>query len=241
MNKFFSLLAVSLVSFGLVAVPPASAKSPEARQSLVSLGDSITFGYNLGINNEHPSKEAFPYVIGQDEGFRVRDLGVPGWTSDQLLDALNNDPAFVEAVRHADVITLDIGNNDLLHGLAASQVGHPNQIDSAILQGYIADMLTNLNAIITDIQSQSNAKIVVYNVYNAFQVTDPLHPFSNQLLLNYINTPIRNIALAHNVALADAYSAFGENQALYVRQGDIHPTELGQALLAKIGEKALGY
>jgi hypothetical protein len=48
MNTFSSLLAVSLVSYGLVAVPTASTKSQEARQSLVPLGASITFGFNLG-------------------------------------------------------------------------------------------------------------------------------------------------------------------------------------------------
>jgi hypothetical protein len=47
-------------------------------------------------------------------------LGVTGWTFDQLLDALHNGPSFAKAIQNADVITLDIGNNDLLHGLAAS-------------------------------------------------------------------------------------------------------------------------
>ena len=234
MKKWLSTLTVSLIGFGLVAVPSASAKSPEAQPSLVALGDSITFGYNLGINNDHPSKEAFPYIIGQDEDFRVRDLGVPGWTSAQLLTALQTDPKFQEAVSHADDITIDIGNNDLLQGLKATG-GNPLQ-----MQGYIRQMLGNLDEILTLVHNQSpHAKIVVYNIYNAFQTIDPLHLYSYQTL-PAINLAIAGVAQKHGVALADAYGTFGEDQAIYVRLGDIHPTVLGQDALAQIGEKALG-
>lgn len=235
MKKWGSALVAAFIGFGLVSVPSASAKSPEAQTSLVALGDSITYGYNLGINNDHPSKEAFPYVIGQDEGFRVRDLGVPGWTSEQLLAALQTDPKFQEAVQHADVITLDIGSNDLLHALKATG-GNPLQ-----MQAYIGQMVKNLDDILTLVQSQSpHAKVVVYDIYNAFQVSDPLYLYSKGTLPS-INITIAAIAKKHNIALADAYSAFGDHQAEYVRLGDIHPTEQGQIVLAQIGEKALGY
>ncbi|MEH7501523.1 hypothetical protein V7152_05655 [Neobacillus drentensis] len=42
------------------------------------------------------------------------------------------------------------------------------------------------------------------------------------------------------VIIADAYSSFGDNQAEYVRQNDIHPTVKGQELLADLAEEALG-
>lgn len=240
MKKWGSALVAAFIGFGLVAVPSASAKSPEAQTSLVALGDSITYGYNLGINNDHPSKEAFPYVIGQDEGFRVRDLGVPGWTSNQLLAALQTDPKFQEAVQHADVITLDIGSNDLLHGLTFNSQGNPTGVDP----NAINTMFFNLNQILTLIQSQSHAKIVVYNIYNAFQPKTPLNYLSETLLSWYVNPTIQSIVATHKkwgeVELADAFTSFEGNQPTLVRLGDIHPTEEGQNVLAKIGEQALG-
>ena len=120
------------------------AQSPNAKESLVALGDSITFGYNLGINNQHPSKEAFPYLIDNNDGkeFRVNNLSVPGWTSAQLLDALQNDQRFRQAVTHADVITLDIGSNDLLQA-----------IKTGTLPTAVGTMLSNLTKNIAEIQS----------------------------------------------------------------------------------------
>jgi lysophospholipase L1-like esterase len=235
-KKFVPLLAALMLLSSLFAAT-AAAKSDQAKESLVALGDSIAFGYNLGVNNQHPSHEAFPFIMGADADMRVRDLGIPGWTSDQLLSALKSDEKFREAVRHADVVTLDIGNNDLLQALKVSQ-GNP-----AIIQAYTGKMLQNLSAILTEVQSLTDAKIVVYNVYNAFQVSDPLHSLSLYLLPQInagIQAVIYGVALHGTVVLADANTAFGEQQDLYVRQGDIHPTVEGQKVLAEIGLSALG-
>ena len=63
----------------------------------------------------------------------------------------------------------------------------------------------------------------------------------NQLLTQIINPAIARVVSQHRgVRLADAFGAFGENQALYVRTNDVHPTILGQEVLAKAGEAALG-
>lgn len=237
MRKVLTSLIALIISFGFLAIPNAMAKSPETNASLVALGDSITFGYNLGPNNNHPSKLAFPYIIGKDEGYRVRDLGIPGWTSTQLLNALQNDPKFKEAVQHANVITLDIGNNDLLQALPTSKT---NPIDSSKVLIAAGTMLSNLNTILTDVQEQTNAKIVVYNIYNAFQVGDPLGLHNtSETVLPQINLQIAAIAQAHHASLADAYTAFEDKEAHYVRLNDVHPTVKGQKVLAKLSEKIL--
>lgn len=216
------------------------AKSPNATESLVALGDSISFGYNLGVNNDHPSKEAFPYLIENDgKDFRVNDLAVPGWRSDQLLDALQNDQEFRQALIHADTVTLDIGSNDLVQGLQTSST-NPQALPQAI-----TTMLQNLNKNIAAIRSLTDAPIVVYNIYNPFQINDPLHQVGNQLLpgINYQIMGIVNSYKAmgdQNIVLADAYTAFGDNQIEYVRQNDIHPTVRGQEVLANLAEEALG-
>ncbi|MFF2875997.1 GDSL-type esterase/lipase family protein [Gottfriedia sp. NPDC057991] len=206
---------------------------------LVGLGDSITFGFNLGTTNNIPSNYAFPFLIGENANLEVRDLGVPGWTTDHLLQAIKYDTNFRRSVKHADYITLDIGNNDLLHTLKKS-----NNIEQ--LPGKIATMMPklaeNLNEIIKEIRGLSDAQIVLYNFYNPFQVSNqPMHSLSNQLLSLIINPKISSIAGKYkNVKIADAFSAFDEKQATYVRKGDIHPTIDGQTVLATIGMNALG-
>lgn len=119
MKKLLTTIS-ALTLVGTMFSTAAMAKSENAKKSLVALGDSITFGYNLGVNNEHPSKFAFPYIIGQDANLRVRDLGVPGWRTDHLFFSIKNDDTYRDAVRHANYVTLDIGSNDLLQALKAS-------------------------------------------------------------------------------------------------------------------------
>ncbi len=206
---------------------------------LVSLGDSITFGYNLGIKNGEPSSYAFPYLIAENTNLEVRDLGVPGWTTKNLLKALKNDNNFRNSINQADYITLDIGNNDLLHVLKKNK-DNLTEIPS-VIDSMLPALSQNLNEIIKEVRSLSDAPIVIYNFYNPYQINNPLHYLSNELLTKSINPVIAKVARKNkNIKIADAFNAFDKNQAVYVRKGDIHPTIKGQEVLALIGKNELG-
>lgn len=107
-----------------VGIPVSSVKNG----GLVALGDSITFGYNLAPGNLTPSTEAFPYLVGKADDLPVTDLGIPSWTSADLLQAVQT-PNFERAIENARVVSIDIGNNDLLH--LASQLGLLNEASSS--------------------------------------------------------------------------------------------------------------
>lgn len=229
-KKWVATLAAAALA-GTLLSTTALAKEDNGKGALVALGDSITFGYNLENNNNHVSREAFPFEIGEEASLRVRDLGEPGWTTSQLLDALNNDEKFQQAVKHSDYVTLNIGSNDLLKSFA----------DGNVTEEEISPLLKNLKDIITNVRTLTNAPIVVYNVYNPFQVTDGRHQISD-LLLPKINYQIQLLVASlkdQTIVVADAYSAFGQNQELYVLPNDIHPTVEGQKKLAEIGLEAL--
>ncbi|ASK64304.1 lipolytic protein G-D-S-L family [Virgibacillus phasianinus] len=224
------------------------AKSDQAKKSLVALGDSIPFGLNLGQNNDTPSKLAYPFLIGDDADLRVRDLGVPGWKTTQMLNALKTDQKYRQAVRHADFIVLTIGNNDLLQALKAAQTGSAGNpylfMQTLQMEIQKSNLFMNIGEIIKETRTLTDAPVVVYNVYNPFQVDDPLHVIATQILPSINKTFADLITYTDifygNVFLADAYSAFGQKQSVYVREGDIHPTIEGQIKLAEIGLEALG-
>ena len=242
MKKLIKTIVVLLLASLLVA-PGAFAKSDNAKESLVALGDSIPFGLNLGQTNQNPAKTSYPYLIGKLADLRVRNLGVPGWQSDQLLEALQTDQKYRQAIIHSDYVAVTIGNNDLLAILreAATESGGNQALFQQLLQLKLSqsDVFSNIQQIITEIRSLTDSPIVLYNVYNPFQLTDPLHYVADAVLPN-INAAFAGLAFANeDVYLADAYTAFGNNQALYVLPGDIHPTNAGQAKLAEIGLQAL--
>ena len=71
------------------------------------MGDSITFGY------PPPSTTGFPDLISGARN--VEKIGGSGATSSQLLAAIQSNPKeFKRALKKADVITINIGSNDLM-------------------------------------------------------------------------------------------------------------------------------
>ena len=117
---------------------------------------------------------------------------------------------------------------------------HIDQKKELLVIEMLPVLTNNLDQIIQEISTLTDAPIVVYNIYNPFQLNDPMHFLANQLLTNIVNPAIRLVVSQNNAKLADAYTAFGEDQLTYVRQGDIHPTIAGQKVLAEIGEESLG-
>ena len=229
-KKIISLLSAVALA-GTLFSTSVFANENNSKGSLVALGDSIPFGYNLEQNNQHTSRDAFPYVIGKEATLRVRDLAIPGAKTTDLLTVLETKK-YQKAIEHADYMTLNIGSNDLLAAFS----------DLNVTQEEIGSVLANLKNDIAAIRNLSDSPIVVYNIYNPFQVSDPRHGVGDTLL-QYINLQINLLVASlgdNKIVVADAYKAFGQNQALYVRAGDIHPTVLGQKVLAEIGLEALG-
>lgn len=241
MTKFLSIFAAVLLALSL-GTPAAFAENGHGKESLVALGDLIPFGYNLGQTNESPAKVAFPFLIGEDADLRVRNLGVPGWQTQDLLVALETNKKLRRAVHHAEYVTLNIGSNDFLEILRTANAesgGNPELLRKLIEQKLAtSDAFDNLSDIIREISSLTDAPIVLFNIYNPFQLNDPFHHVADQYL-PYINAIYAETAHAYyNVEAADAYSAFGDNQDEYVIPQDVHPTVAGQEVLAEIGLEA---
>lgn len=232
-------LAGSLISPASLAKENNGNAYGYGKIDLVGLGDSITFGYNLGDDNNKPSSYAFPYLIGDEAKLEVSNLGFPGWTTNDLLTAIKTNKQFQQSIKHANYVTLNIGSNDLLQALK-SYNGNQTELLFLLQRTTLPQITNNLNQIISEVKKLTNAPIVLYNIYNPFQVTDPMHFLADQLLPYLINPAIQGIAISNGTKLADAYGAFGQNQAIYVRAKDIHPTIEGQKVLAEIGEEALG-
>jgi lysophospholipase L1-like esterase len=229
------------------------------KPKLVALGDSITFGYKLEDNQTQASPNAFPSLIAGG-AFDVTNLGYPGWTSSDLFNAMNTDAKFSPAIKAADILTLNIGNNDLLGAVGINQIiENPGAVDqSALLQKVVpaAGLLKqNLTAIITKIRTENpSAPIVLYNIYNPFgESTDPtfalLHNIGKQIINDGVPNVLPGINQLYSAAgqvpgtfVADAYTAFNGNQANYIfglPKDLIHPNAAGHTALAGLADVIL--
>jgi len=87
----------------------------------VALGDSLA----AGVGAQRGYVDRYAAHLRNDTGARVRvsNLGVSGQTSSELLDALREDESMRRAIEGAEVVTFNIGINDLGHAGTAYQEG----------------------------------------------------------------------------------------------------------------------
>ncbi len=235
------------VSVQATADPLGSGLGPGGKQkTLVALGDSITFGYNLpGSAPGHPSPQAYPYLLAKGQGWRVKDLGVPGLTSEGLLSDLATVP-FQRALRQANLVLLDIGSNDLLDtssSLLRSRGAVPAayNLDSSVhVVHAVSQLAQNLQQIVHQIKAQTAAPIILINLYDPFPDASSLHNLGEQAI-SAANGTIDQLAAIDGIPVADAYAVFNHHQSTLVRlrELDIHPTATGQQALAEAVNRVL--
>lgn len=254
-KKKLSILFLLVLLFQAVVAPMAFAEDgPVDKPSLVALGDSITFGLFLDPDTTKPSTHAFPnYILGG--GFDVTNLSSPGWTSTKLLDEIKTNPSYLPVIAQADVITLNIGNNDLLQAADVSTLIKDGQsltpekiaeitqkIEAASLQ--LASNFAQIMGAIRGVNHE--APILLYNAYNPYgahieQIFPNLHTMGEMIITNVNQRVIAPVAATvPGTFLVDAYSAYNGKQAAYVRAfPDVHPTIEGQKALASLADQVL--
>ncbi|MDG5789824.1 GDSL-type esterase/lipase family protein [Evansella sp. AB-P1] len=237
-----AILVILLVS--MFYAPLVLADETE-KPSLVALGDSITAGFNLA----DPEREAFPFLIGGGQ-LDVTNLGVPGWTTSDLLDALQIDEAFIQVIQDSDVITINIGSNDLLQAARFAEImANPTLFDPAQMNDDVLAasglLSSNLIDIITLIRTNSSSPIVLYNIYNPivagddmfsatlFQAADAIIKSVNEHIISSFNST------EYGIVVVDAFVAFDGNQEIYMLPNDVHPNIVGQQILAGLANALL--
>lgn len=169
----------------------------------------------------------------------VIDLGVPRWTTDNLIAALKTAP-YQTALQQATLVTVDIGSNDLLHAfnnvLADYLHGKvPATLTPTIqlLQTNIAKLPDQLTIIIHLIRQNTQAPIALTTIYDPSPDKTAIHDFTNPYIVE-ANRVILNEAATEHTLLYDAYDTMNHQQWSLIRimHFDIHPTIAGQKALA---------
>ncbi|CAG9621613.1 SGNH/GDSL hydrolase family protein [Sutcliffiella rhizosphaerae] len=245
--KHLSILFAVLLVFNLFTSTTVFAEA-ETKPKIVALGDSIPFGTSL------PEQTLpFPHLLlnGQTD---VINLSIPGLQTEGLLTQITTNSEAKAAIQSADIITLNISNNDLL------QAADINAIRQALLAGESIDFdLVEANVTLAAQAAFSNvlqilavlttynddATILFYNLYNPFPYVDTepeqtLHSFGESIL-SAVNPGFATIPnIFSNTIVLDAYGAFHGKQAEFVYAApDIHPTPAGHKALASLADQAL--
>lgn len=256
-----------LAALLLVCVVQGSVLAAPVSWDYVALGDSLATGFGAS-RGYVPRYETY---VETDTGAMVAldNLGRNGWTSSQLLSALKNDPNFRGRTGEAEVVTFDIGGNDLRAARDSYKKKTCGGADNQdCLRAAVAKFKTNWDAIVVEIAGPSglrptanNNTIVrtmdMYNPYvkpdkasdtwqndgglNDFQVFKPYLDAAN----NHIATTATRTGVP--VPYAKVYLAFnGPNGDQdpgakgYLAFDRLHPNDKGHKVIAD-QVRALGY
>ena len=211
----------------------------EQEITLVSLGDSIARGYGCQPEEAYGSLLA-DYIGGlvMPAPFQVRyvNYGTDGDTAADLLEKLTGREDVRASVRAADILTISVGGNDLIHQLSDLM---PAQGDSVI--GNVAKLLTALGQGLSESRSLEVFQQFRNDMEAILQLLDTLSPHA-LVILTTIPNPTSDAAVG---PLIDRYlERFND----YIRSGcgrtrGIIPAvaDCSRAFASYTGEEALTF
>ena len=252
------LLKVMLVT--VVMVVGAQGTALAASWDYTALGDSLGTGFGA-FRGYVPRYETH---IEADTGNTVNhnNLSRNGWTSEDLLSALRNDAGFRRAVRRAEVVTYDIGGNDLRDARERYKQGTCGGADNQdCLRTTVNEFESNWDAITAEIlslRSPRNTVIRTMDIYNPYVGRDvtadswandggqndfqAFKPYAEEA-----NSHIAATSTTNGIRYAPVYRAFNGPSGAedpsgkgYIFIDGLHPNDRGHAVIAGLF-RDLGY
>jgi lysophospholipase L1-like esterase len=255
------LLRLILVVVLLVGASQGTTLAAPASWDYVALGDSLATGYGA-FKGYVPRYEAH---IETDTTVAVTrtNLGRNGWTSSQLLSALRNDPTFRRATREAEILTWNIGGNDLRAARKSYKQGTCGGLDNQdCLRAGVAKLETNWNAITAEVLELRSTKPTIVrtmDIYNPYARTDivsdtwqkydyGMNDFEVfKIYFDQVNSHIASTSNSEGIPYARMYLAFngttGDEDPKskgYLTFDGLHPNNTGHRVIAGELQK-LGY
>ena len=190
-----------------------------------ALGDSLTAGFGF-----FPNSFVEDYVQLTEQTLRNKVLtnnyAIPGMTSGQLVYELTN-PEVRNSIYHANIITITIGGNDLLHANREFKRSQNPTVFPSTLNQFEQNMLT-IKKEIEQIKSETIEPYTlrVIGLYNPF----PELSYS-QYWIFALNNVLATIVEPHG-KFVDIYPIFAYNKNL-ISFDKLHPNKKGYKAIAQ--------
>ncbi|MNS36069.1 Spore germination lipase LipC [compost metagenome] len=195
-----------------------------------AIGDSLTTGFGALPGN------GFVPVYRRMAEDRLRspiylhNLGVNGLDSEGLEQRLRYHSIYRQSLREADMITLSIGGNDLIH--AAKEIRRNPAQESQILNQSLAECKSNFGSIVRtiyDIKESSRSPYILrvvglYNPYPQVREANSWVSSFNRYAVQYSNRVY---------GFADIFPAFADHGRELLSIDQVHPNGRGYRIMAE--------
>ena len=242
--------ALALATIFLADAKPAAAVPLD----YVALGDSMATGFGNPPGSGYVDVYRGYAQSDLATTVNLNNLAVNGMTSQGLRNALETNSTYQTAVSGADIVTWNIGGNDMgapraqykAEGNACGGVDNQDCLRTAV-----STFKGNWDAIIDKLQLLSNQSTVPFrtmDVYNPFVVEDMADgTFAVlKLYVDEANAYMRSTGEANGIPVAEVYEAFNGPSGTEdpIAKGymvdAIHPSATGHGVIATLLRK-LGY
>jgi lysophospholipase L1-like esterase len=202
----------------------AAAADSSVSWDYVALGDSLA----VGVGAKRGYVDRYAAYITADTGARIDllNLGRSGQTSSQLLHTLRNDLAMRRALGAAEVITFNIGINDLGQAREAYESGACGRSDNQeCLRAAVEEFKEKWDAVIAELlslRSTEDAIIRTAGIGYTPRVDEIFEPY-----LDEVNRYIATTAANHDIPYAQPYL-----DEEYMSHDGVHPNDGGYEVIA---------
>jgi lysophospholipase L1-like esterase len=233
-KKFVSAMIISSL---FVSIPfTASAKNINKEHfDYVALGDSLAAGRTpYGVDKDGYVDFLASRFEQSQYHVELDNYGVSGYRTTNVMAQLLN-PSVQESIRNAELVTIDIGANDLLAELPRIQANPA--LAPTVLKGIGEKLFVILNEID---KINLDTKVFVMGYYNPFPHSSEQEQAALIPLLNAFNQSIQNVAMRNGDIFVPTSKVIEKHELEYVpNPADIHLDIEGYQVVAKEFWKAI--
>jgi lysophospholipase L1-like esterase len=232
-----------LAALALVSATAVRAQEPPL---YLSLGDSLAFG----VGADNPAEQGYVGLteanlrLGKHSGtgLDLINLSAPGATSADLLQPggqLDRAISEIQSRGGADIISIDIGGNDLL-ALADSsspcfQIAASKACQDALGQT-LAGLQSNLSSVLRRLRAAApNAQVYVLDIYNPYSGTNDSRTIVASVGVQQVNGVIAAAAADPSLGakLVSIHDVFEGRARQWIASDGIHPNNDGYRVMAE--------
>jgi lysophospholipase L1-like esterase len=203
--------------------------SPDKTINHLALGDSIIRGYQIA--EEENLVNQFSVQLEQETGKQIvsNNEGIIGITSEKL-NQLVQDGHFDEAIKEADIVTVNVGGNDVLKAVKKSDLYSALKSFDSLQSGF-TDNLTGIASKIGELNP--SATIVFLELYNPMPADHQFYSLADKLLPKW-NINIYEVAKeTPSSVVVQTTNVINSENLQHLSSDGVHPNHLGYTAISQ--------
>lgn len=202
--------------------------APDSTIKHLALGDSIIRGYHIADEENFISQ--FSDQLGEETGKQVesQNEGIIGITSKRLNGLIQNG-VYDEAIKEADLITVNVGGNDILKLVKKSDIYSALKSFDSLQKGFsknLADITTKISEV------NPSATIVFLELYNPMPADHKFYSLADKLLPKW-NLIIYEVAKeTRSSIVVQTTNVINSKNLQYLASDGVHPNTSGNTAIS---------